>query len=168
MIGDRQEVNIDDMTFYVQMYEPFKAIKVLGNLQKIILPVLKKTLAGMEDVDGILDKDLSSIKDFAQVMPLLEGLFGGLSENLDGDKLEKLMNMLLDSNYVSTKHPQTEKLVKLDKSVINQIFTGNLSAMFTLAFNVVKVNYADFFTTLSTRFGNLGVFTGKTTKSPVR
>ena len=78
------------------------------------------------------------------------------------------MNMLLDSNYVSTKHPQTEKLVKLDKSVINQIFTGNLSAMFTLAFNVVKVNYADFFTTLSTRFGNLGVFTGKTTKSPVR
>lgn len=168
MIGDRTEVIIDDMTFYVQMYEPFKAIKNLGDLQKAILPVLKQTLAGMEDVDGILDKDLSNIKDFAQVMPLLEGIFSGLSDHLDGDKLERVMNMLLDSNYVSAKHPQTDKLVKLDKGIINQVFTGNLSAMFKLAFEVVKINYADFFTTLSTQFGNLGVFTGETTKSPAK
>ncbi len=165
MIGDRTEVTIDDMTFYIQRYEPFKAIKNLGDLQKIILPVLKQTLSGIESGNDILDIDLEKTEDFSKVMPLLEGLFGGLSEHLDGDKLEKVMNMLIDEKYIAALHPDTGKKVVLNKGIINQLFADNLSAMFKLAFEVVKVNYADFFTTLSTQFGSLGVFTEKITKS---
>lgn len=160
-IGDRKEITIGSNVFHVAKFEPFKAMKNLGNIQKIVFPVIGEAMAGAKGIDGVLDKDLSSNADINSLMPMLQGIFTGMADNIDGDNMEKLFKILLDPEYISVEDPNTGKPSHLNQSMINTIFMSedsDLSDMMLLAFEVLKLNYASFFTKLSTRFGNLGAF----------
>lgn len=161
-LGDRKEVDVNGTTFYIMCYEPFKAIHTLGELQKLISPIVGKLAGGVGSNPDVLDKDTS---DITGLLPALEGAFQSIADNLDGASLERLFKMLLDPNFVSVVD-EDGKAKPLSTAMMNKVFIGKTADMFKLAFEVVKANYSDFFTILNTRFGSLGVFTTKNTTSP--
>ena len=142
-IGDRTEITINDNTFYVMMFEPFKSFKILGELQRIVAPILGKLAGGVLNNTDVLDKELS---DLQGILPALDGALKEMAMTLDGDKFEKLLNMLLDAQYISVLDKETDKVKQLDKGMINKVFTGDVASMAVLAFEVAKVNYKSFFT----------------------
>ena len=142
-LGDRTEITINDNTFYVMMFEPFKSFKILGELQRIVAPILGKLAGGVLNNTDVLDKELS---DLQGILPALDGALKEMAMTLDGDKFEKLLEMLLNPQYVSVLDKETDKIKQLDKGMINKVFTGDVASMAVLAFEVAKVNYKSFFT----------------------
>ena len=158
-IGNRTEVVIGDNTFFIQHYDPFTAVRVFGDLQKVASPILaelsgavgKNALEGEEGVQ-IMDTDLT---DLNSVLPILKGVFSSLHKYVDGDTLVKTLKMLLNADYVSVSL-NGGKAVRLNEDAINLAFSGSIGGMLELAYHVVRVNYSDFFTIIKNRFGNLG------------
>ena len=141
-LGDRTEITINDNTFYVMMFEPFKSFKILGELQRIVAPILGKLAGGVLNNTDVLDKELS---DLQGILPALDGALKEMAVTLDGDKLEKLLDMLLNPQYISVLDKETDKVKQLDKGMINKVFTGDVASMAVLAFKVAEVNYKSFF-----------------------
>ena len=163
-LGDRKDITIGSNVFHIAKFEPIKAMINLGGIQKIISPVIGNALGGAKGINGVLDKDIANANDLKDLLPMLKGLFFGLGENLDGDKINKLLKILLDAEYISVDDPISGNTVKLNQSMINTVFMGDygdLPDMMILAYEVVKVNYASFFTRLSTQFGSLGALVAK-------
>ena len=141
-LGDRTEITINDNTFYVMMFEPFKSFKILGELQRIVAPILGKLAGGVLNNNDVLDKELS---DLQGILPALDGALKEMAMTLDGDKLEKLLDMLLNPQYISVLDKETDKVKQLDKGMINKVFTGDVASMAVLSFKVAEVNYKSFF-----------------------
>lgn len=127
-----------DYVFSIRQMPPFTAIKVLGELQKIILPAIGGILNG---VGKNPEADTANNLDMVKV--LSEGL-EKLATNLDGDKLEKAVSMLLDPNYVAVKAKDGKDFVRLEEGAINEVFSGRIIDMIILAVQVFKINYMDF------------------------
>lgn len=127
-----------EYVFSIRQLPPFEAIKVLGELQKIILPAIGGLLNG---VGKNPDADTQNNMDMVNV--LSEGL-EKLAFNLDGDKLERAVSMLLNPNYVAVKAKNGKDFVRLDESAVNEVFSGRVFDMIVLAVQVFKINYLDF------------------------
>lgn len=123
-------------TFYITRYDPFEAMRVLGNLQKILGPVFGGALKSAS-----LDSELTQAKD---ILPMLGGALTELPTKLSGDQFVALCRMLLRPDYISVSNAETEKISKLTEPVINDVFEGRPLDMLALMFQVVKVNYLDF------------------------
>lgn len=121
----RKEISIGDGNiYYVQQYPPFEGIKVLGELQKIILPALGGAAVGINQ-GGFLG----------------DGLAGGLmnlSQNLDAENLERITKLLLNPQYVSVKVEGAKSAVRLDEMKLAEIFTGRYFDMLMLCYEVAK------------------------------
>lgn len=153
-LGDRHEVQIGENTFYIMMFEPFKAMEVLGDLQKTFSPIIGKLAGGVANNPDVLEAEIT---DLQGMLPALEGAFASLAENVDGKTLKNICSMLLNQEYIAVED-ETGKTKQLSQGVINKIFLGKTGDMTKLMWEVVRLNYQDFFTTFSTQFGNLGVF----------
>lgn len=129
-IFSRKKIEIGDGNiYYVQQYPPFEGMKVLGEMQKIILPALGGAATGFS-LDGTLGT----------------GVAGGLlnlSQNLDAEKLERLTKLLLNPEYVSVKVKGEKSAVRLDEDKIAEIFTGRYFDMLVLCYEVAKENFFD-------------------------
>lgn len=139
--------------FYIRPFDPFLALKLLGDLQKLISPVIGNVFSafgedGEKSNAGIIDKNID--------MCAVEKAFAALAEHVDGQKLEAMALRILDKNYVSVGIDGCET-VRLDKPQISELFTGNVSDMLLLIVEVLMVNYGDFTKLFKSLSGNAGV-----------
>ena len=146
-IGNRTEIQlktVNDVVFHVQCFDPFTALRVLGDLQRVLSPIVGSMVgsANATDVESIniLSKSISNICN-------------GLHDYVDGETLVKLIEMLVREDYISVSiEGGTPK--RLSKDLVNLVFNGNPGGVLELAYEVVKVNYGGFFTIFSTLFGS--------------
>ena len=146
-IGNRTEIKlktVNDVVFHVQCFDPFTALRVLGDLQRVLSPIVGSMVgsANATDVESIniLSKSISNICN-------------GLHEYVDGETLVKLIEMLVREDYISVSiEGGTPK--RLSKDLVNLVFNGNPGGVLELAYEVVKVNYGGFFTIFKNLFGS--------------
>lgn len=136
--GKITEVEIGGCKFYIRQFDPFRAISVLGDLQRVIAPVLG-SIAGSIKKNGI-EGDLADLSVIAGAM---EEVFAALPAQLDGDKLQGLSKKLLQTDFIGVS-VDGSKPVMLDAGKINEVFTGKPYDMLRLMYEVAKANYADF------------------------
>ncbi len=161
-VGERTPVFIGENKYYVQNIPPFKALKVLGDLQKLVSPIIAEvgdSVTGVED--GFLNNDVMSLGVIGKV---LKGAFTSLYKYVDGDTLERTLKLLLDPNYIAVEI--NGRPTALNEEVATQVFNGNIMEMLELAWEVVQINYSDVFTMAATRFGSLKENLVNSTKSP--
>ena len=128
-------------TFYIREMDPFKALALLGDLQKTFLPALGAAFGTNAKVNDVLEKEIDIGK-----------LLTTLSSAIDGEILVNSMQRILDGDFISVEIG-TAKPVKLDKAVLMQLYKGDILGMAKLAFEVLKMNYASFFIPMLTQFG---------------
>lgn len=130
-----------DYVFSIRQFAPFKAIKVLGDLQKIFTPVLAGALTGLQKAPE------ADMDDWLSLAPVLSDALYQIAAGLDGDKLQRAINLLLDKNYVAvevTANNGTKTFTQLDEGLINEIFTGRTFDLLALMVEVFKINFLDF------------------------
>ena len=146
---EKIEVTIDDYTFYCAPFPAMTSARISGDLSAVLGPVISGILPLLDAVSG--DDESFLDKDFAEVAPALSGAFSALS----GDKVEKLLKeLLIDHRNVSFNSVNDETVAWLDLSAFNEIFCKDIMGAYRLAFEVIKLNFGDFFTKLTTLFGS--------------
>jgi hypothetical protein len=111
---------------------PFKAMKVLGELQKIIIPAVGGAVAGLQDSS-----------DNAEIVATVGGALGQLATSLDGDKLERACKLLLDCEYLAVKEKGGQSM-RVSEDELEAIYTGRPWDMLALCYKVFEVNFLDF------------------------
>lgn len=140
-------VNVGDNTFYLRPFPAFKAANVFGQLTTLITPIISGLLPLADSVGG--NKNVFDLNMNATA-PVITGAFSSLS----GDKLETLLKeLLIASKNVTVDDPQTGKTVMLTEDLANELFCGDTQDMFLLAWEVMKLNYNNFFKKLGDQFG---------------
>lgn len=130
-----------EYVFSIRQFAPFKAIKVLGDLQKIITPALAGALTGLQKAPE------ADTNNWLSLAPVISDALYQIATGLDGDKLQKAMNLLLDENYVAvevTADNGTKTFTRLNEGLINEIFTGRTFDLLVLMIEVFKINFLDF------------------------
>lgn len=152
-IGSREQVVIGDNTFYIQNFDPFMAIKVFGDMQKVASPIIAEMTEGFTGgkSEDIMDVDLQSAE---VMMRSLKAVCMSMHKYLDGDTLLRVLKMLLDPKIVAVEH--NGRPTALNENVVTAVFNGDMMGMLELAYHVIRVNYADVFTTAASRFGFTG------------
>lgn len=136
--------------FYIHRFPPFMAMRVLGELNKVIAPVLGGAAKGLESAD------MGGGNGLGAIAPVL----GDALKNLmliDGDVMEHVLRLVLNEEYVSVSTNGTKNdLAHLTEEKINEVFEGRPIDMIMLAVKVVRVNYLDFSMLSSIPTGFLG------------
>lgn len=121
----------------------FEANVIFLRLNKLILPVVGGLTKGRQNVN-ILDADLSEVA-------------GIIAENLT----EEVMTTIVLPMFKGSKVYSVEKKLFIDKeAAINVAFTvDNLFDLYTLIWEVLKLNFEVFFRKATASFGSLPVAT---------
>lgn len=153
--GKNTEFEQNSNVFYIRPFDPFTSLKLLGDLQKLVSPVIGNVFSAMGSKSGseegqekisVMDKDID--------MAAVEKAFAALAEHVDGHKLENMALRILDKSYVSVSIDGRDT-VRLDKPQINELFTGKVSDMLMLIVEVLRVNYGDFTELFKSLSGNV-------------
>lgn len=123
-----------DYDFAIRQFNPFLAMRVLGELQKLLVPA----------IGGALDGANEDMTDIAAMGGAVGGALLKMAEIVDGDKLEKAAKLLLDSNYISVSESGKKDFSRLDEGNVTAIFTGRPFDMIALCCKVFAVNFLDF------------------------
>ncbi len=153
---DATEYTQGDYTFYIRPMDPFKALDLLGDLQKTFLPAIGAAF-GKVDLGSISaeEKRNMTLSSLLKQEVDINGALMQLSSGINGINLSNFLLRILDSDKISYSRAGGEAK-KFDKAAQIEVFQGNLSGMFTLAWQVLRVNYADFFTMLPSPTGSAG------------
>ena len=104
--------------FYIHRFPPFMAMRVLGELNKIIAPVLGGAAKGLESAD------MGGGNGLGAIAPVL----GDALKNLmliDGDVMEHVLRLVLDENYISVStNGSKNNLAYLTEEKVNEVFEG--------------------------------------------
>ena len=131
-----------DFEFSIRQMNPFRAMKVLGDLQKLIIPALGGAAAGLNDSS-----------ENAEVVSAIGGALASIAENVDGDKLQLACNLLLDPDYIAVKEKDSKSFVSVGHDDLAAIFTGRPWDLLALCYKVFEVNFLDFSTSSSVPTG---------------
>lgn len=141
---EKSKQNVGGVEFYISPFPAFKAANLTGELASVLAPLLGVLAPLVGDgKNGLMDIDVSKAAD----------AISGCS-NIDGDKLEKLMQKLLLGGHIVAEIENERGEVepkRLDKDTVNEMFCGDVQDMFVLCFHVIKLNFNGFFK----RFANL-------------
>lgn len=137
--GEVKKYDQGKYTFAIQQMPPFHAMKVLGEIQKIIVPALGGAASGFKEEDEGLD-----VRDPKFIGGTLLNALDGLADRLTGEQLERAAVLLLDPQYVSVAPLHTKDFQELDEMAVNEVFSGRILDMVVLMVQVFKVNYLDF------------------------
>lgn len=140
---DSKQVEINGITYYIFPFPAFKAANMSGKLIALAAPILGGLAAVAGNLNDVMDVDIEN------AMPKL----GDALAQLDGDKVEEMLNCLLLSNNITVEYGNSGKTEKLTQDIANDLFCGELQDMIRLAFEVIKVNYGGFFQKLGSQFG---------------
>lgn len=122
-----------DFEFSIRQMNPFKAMKVLGDLQKLIIPALGGAAAGLNDSS-----------ESVEVVSAISGALSNIAENVDGDKLERACKLLLDVEYIAVKEKEAKDFAYVSEEDLEAVFTGRPWDMLALCYKVFEVNFLDF------------------------
>ena len=128
--------------FSIRMMNPFRAMKVLGDLQKMIIPTLGGAASALQDSS-----------DNSEVVAAIGGALSTIAENVDGDKLQLACNLLLDPDYIAVKEKGSKSFVSVSHDDLAAIFTGRPWDMLALCYKIFEVNFLDFSTSSSVPTG---------------
>jgi hypothetical protein len=150
---DITEFNQGEYTFYLRPMDPFKSLDLLGDLQKTVLPALGaalgKTNLGAADGDeetAPAQKESVTLSNLLSKELDVENALKQLSAAVSGAKLNDLLTRILNGDYISYgPYGDKDKVKKLDRAALASIYNGKLKGMFELAWQVLRVNYSDFF-----------------------
>ena len=134
-----ERIIIGSEEFTALKMNAFEANAILLRLNKIILPVIGGLTKGKQSVN-LLDADLSEVA-------------GVIAENLN----EEVMNNIILPMFKGSKVYSIEKKLFIDKeAAINVVFTvDNLFDLYTLIWEVLKLNFEVFFRKAAANFGSL-------------
>ncbi len=130
---------INGNTYYARPMPPLEALKLLGDLQKVITTSLQ--------IDGE-DKGIDSKIDVGTIISNIGG-------RLDGVTLVGFAERILNPEYVSVQMADGVETLRLDKLTQTKIFTGKIKDMISVMFFVLEVNFKDFFDLAQSDFGNI-------------
>lgn len=122
-----------DFEFSIRQMNPFKAMKVLGDLQKLIIPALGGAAAGLNDSS-----------ENAEIVSAIGGALASIADNVDGDKLERACKLLLNVEYIAVKEKGAKDFAYVSEEDLEAIFTGRPWDMIALCYKVFEVNFLDF------------------------
>lgn len=131
-----------DFEFSIRQMNPFKAMKVLGDLQKLIIPAIGGAAAGLNDSS-----------ENAEVVSAIGGALASIADNVDGDKLEQACKILLNVEYIAVKEKGAKDFSYVSDEDMEAIFTGRPWDMLALCYKVFEVNFLDFSTSSSVPTG---------------
>lgn len=134
-----------DYEFAIRKFNPFYAIDVLGELNKVFTSAFGGGAVGLVSAQGM--------SNYGALIAAVGGALSQLSNNVDGKTLEKSCRLLLDAEYLGVKGKDIKTWEKLDEDAITAIFTGRPWDMIALCFKVFEVNYLDFSTSSSVPIG---------------
>ena len=109
------EYKMGEATFYIHIFPPLTAMKILGEVQKALAPIL-----------GGITKEVTSKSD-AQVdsLALIGSALGEallrMPEHMDGERLQNLCKLLLQSDYIGVSTDGLKQPVKLTESVLDEV-----------------------------------------------
>ena len=139
---DPTEFTQGDNTFYLRPMDPFKALELLGDLQKTFLPAVGAAFNKTEFSSGE-KQNLTMAALLKKNIDLGNGL-STLSTAINGTNLTNMLQRILNTEYIAVAR-SGKSAEKLDKAKLMELYQGNLKGMFELAWAVLRVNYADFF-----------------------
>lgn len=147
----RQEITINQTTFFVEKFPAMEQIRIFGNLQKTLLPSFGKVLGGITADNE--DKKESEKHKAQMEAQFIDGL-RELSQQLDGEGLIKLTEMLLKPDFVAFQRDDHNNGndTKLTKHNMDAAFE-DMGEVVELLIFVLKLNFAPFFTKYLSRLG---------------
>jgi hypothetical protein len=162
------ETTIGGTKFYIRPFRAFKAVNVSAQVIKVLAPVITPLLSAVTkgadnkvnsadtqnttdkssttgtSENGIFDVDLdSSLPQFIEAF-----------NKLDGNECERILRELITKNGNIGVEFEGQ-VVPLTDDILDEVFCQNVQNVFVLAFQVIKVNYKGFFSTLGNQYGNL-------------
>jgi proline dehydrogenase len=141
------EVTIGENTYFIRRFNPFVALEILGDLQKQFAGPLISQLDGKESPK---DADGNIILNGETANNLMRS-FESLSAKLDGKTLRNIAERLIDKEYISVS------IGGDNPRQLNQTAQGlafeSVSDIFTLCWEILKFNYSEVITRLSSPTG---------------
>lgn len=121
-------------TFAIRRFNPFLAMRVLGELQRLLVPA----------IGGALDGASDDMNDVVAMGGAVGGALLKMAEVVDGEKMEKSVRLLLDGNYISVSESGKKDYSRLDDGTIAAVFTGRPFDLLALCGKIFAVNFMDF------------------------
>lgn len=135
-------VTIGDHEFHIRKFEPFVALKVMGDLQrKFLTPFLAALNAKDKLAGGSADGEFVAALD-------------KLSASLDGEQAVALVKTLVSFKHIGVQFPNETLPMALNETRLAQSITS-VEDLIQLAVEVVKHNYEGFFERAKNHIGNL-------------
>ena len=131
-----------DYEISIRQMNPFRSMKVLGDLQKILLPV----------IGGAVER-LKDSSDNAEMVAAIGGALGQIADHVDGDNLEKACDLLLDTDYLAIKGANDKHFRAVGKDELAAVYTGRPWDLLALCAKIFEVNFLDFSTSSSVPIG---------------
>ncbi|MGQ0285863.1 phage tail assembly chaperone [Pasteurellaceae bacterium 22721_9_1] len=141
----REEIQIGETTYFVEKFPAMLQMKIFGDLSKTLIPSFGKALSGLTAEDGA---DKSAVES-----QFIDGI-RELAQQLDGDGLMKLVDMLVRGEYVAFQKDSYNNGndTKLTKNTLDHAFE-DMGEIVELLIFILKLNYSGFFTKYLTRLG---------------
>ena len=142
------EYKMGDTVFYIHIMPPLLAMKVLGEVQKTLAPILggvtkEITARSDQQVDGL-----------AVIGAAIGEALLRMPEHLDGERLEKLCKILLNGEFIGVSADGMKEPEKMSERILNEVFTGRPFDILALMYKVFEVNFLDFSKLSSVKIGN--------------
>lgn len=132
------EYKMGDVTFYIHIMPPLVAMRVLGELQKTLAPILGSMT---KEVTANSDKQIDGLEVIGAA---LGEALKQMPAHLDGERLEMICKLLLNGDYIGVSTDGLKAPTKLSEATINEVFTGRPFDILILMYKVFEVNFLDF------------------------
>lgn len=132
------EYKMGDATFYIHIMPPLVSMRVLGELQKTLAPILGSMT---KEVTANSDKQIDGL---AVIGAALGEALKAMPSHLDGERLEMLCKLLLNADYIGVSTDGLKAPIKLSEAALDEVFMGRPFDILVLMYKVFEVNYLDF------------------------
>ena len=146
-------VTIGEATYYIFPFNAFYASNLSGEILALVSPIIASLMPlvkagnGEDNMENILNKNVED------VLPLITQAFNSLS----GDKVEILLKkLIINQKNVSVEYEDEngeKQKERLTYDLANELFCMDVFGMYQLAWEVIKLNYGNFFEKAPTQFG---------------
>lgn len=153
-------VTYDGIDFAIFPFPAMTAAMISGDLAQFVGPIIAGVIpiiGGGNSEEEIGENSIDRLLSMSNA-ELLPSLNAALS-TLNGENVQKILTELLirygniNCEY-SDEVTGVRKQEKLTRSLLDELFIGRLDSMLMLALDVVKLNFADFFTGILSQYGS--------------
>lgn len=153
-------VTYDGIDFAIFPFPAMTAAMISGDLAQFVgpiiagvIPIIGEGNSAEEIGENSVDRMLSMSN--TELLPCLNAALS----TLNGENVQKILTELLIKHgnincEYSDEVTGVRKQEKLTRSLLDELFIGRLDSMLMLALDVVKLNFADFFTGILSQYGS--------------